>query len=121
MNSNLFFRNAFSTYIHAYRDDIIAQFGLKVWKQRLAGRVENFQTLQDIAAPTWNKLSNEQKEKYKNRAKTEPSHPTKNRTTYNTLGQDIAEIAIKKEQDKEKCNLMASEITSLVSDTAGKQ
>lgn len=72
--------------------------------------------LKERAGDAWNKLSQAQKDKYKDQAKnTEPIPITNNnRKKLDCLGQDIAEVEAKKKEQQEQKEAMKKEIKDLL-------
>lgn len=72
------------------------------------------QQLREMAAPVWDKLTPEQKDEYKHKAKSSEPMPNQSRKIYNSLGQVIEEVEAAKAKEKEKETAMEQEIEYLV-------
>lgn len=62
-------------------------------------------------------MTNKDKDKYKDKAKNSDTIVTKNRTLYNSLGQDIGEVEASKMRARDEYEAMIGEIKLMV-DTA---
>lgn len=94
---------------------MVFAFELKEKLKRKGVTVHNNHQLQEMAAPNWVKLSSEEKEKYKRRARLEP--PTLN---FNK-SPDISRVYRNTAQDRNNYDKIIEDITRLINDVAGKQ
>lgn len=76
--------------------------------------IHNDTQLKEMAAPNWEKMTDAEKNRYKEKAANAPAMSLTTRTTYNSLGQSIAEAEAERVRPIEEENLMREEIRDLL-------
>lgn len=86
-------------------------------------RVLDFSELRNLAAPHWDKLSPQERDKYKDKANNCDTIVNKNRKHFNSFGQDTAELEAESLKESENNQIMLEKIKLMLdeaNDIGGK-